>query len=73
MQMFGYVIDTIILLGIYFLPSIIVYAHKKEQRVIVGVKKKETVVVINTMFGWTVILWLVALYIAIKQYEISLD
>lgn len=54
-----------IALGLYFLPSIVALNRK--------VANKWSVVVINTLLGWTLIGWAVALAMAVRDQTASLS
>ena len=57
------IILLIIIVGIwiYLLPTIIAYTRKRDA--------KATVLIINLFFGWSVIGWAIALYIALVKDE----
>jgi hypothetical protein len=60
MENFGgliFFLIVIVVIWIYILPTIIAYSRKREA--------KATVLIINLFFGWSLIGWGIALYIAL--------
>ncbi len=53
MSDFGIIIQAVLFIGFYFLPSIIAARKKK--------RNQGSVAVINLFFGWTIIGWVIAL------------
>lgn len=55
----GYLIIDLLVIAMYFLPTIVAYSRK--------VKNRQSIVIINFFLGWTLLGWVVALAMSARD------
>lgn len=57
------VLGTVLLILLYFFPTIVAYWHKHTYA--------ELIMIVNLLFGWTIVMWVIALLMALTDVEDS--